>query len=395
MVMASASWRAALHEADAAVILDAIDGESRLGQAESGKDRWREIALESEVVDGHHRLRRRLLGVVQKDRREAGMPIVCVDDVGGEGGDLAGADIGGGAPERGKTLPVVGPVVAVRAEIGIARPVEEVRRIHHDEAEAGRLAGDQPRLAPEEPGVAMHGLRLLERRHDRGIARHHDAHVDVVRLQRRGKRADDIGEAAGLDQRKNLGGDGEDGDHSMLLIIIWVMRQTPLSVRRKRLASSYGILADDQALGDMDAAVDDDLLEADIAADTGTRQDHRLVDGGKRIDAHAGEQQRAADAASRKRCSRRQPSRRSRCRGGRRGRGRTSPAPSIRRWSRSAIPDRRGRAPGRHRSGRCSPPNRRRPCRRRANRLPLLRSSERRRRRSDAPPPCRWRRRRG
>ena len=50
----------------------------------------------------------------------------------------AAADVGGGVAQRREAPPIVGPVLAVGAEIGIARPVEEMRRVEHEEVEAGR-----------------------------------------------------------------------------------------------------------------------------------------------------------------------------------------------------------------------------------------------------------------
>ena len=147
---------------------------------------------------------------MQQSRRQAGVPVVAMDDIGLESVELAGADIGGNAVERREALPVVGPVATARRQIGIARAVEEVRRVEHDEVEAGGGPGDKRRLAAEEAGVFVQHLGLGQRRGDRRVARHQHPHLDAMGPERGGKRAHDIGEAAGLDQRKNLGGDGQD-----------------------------------------------------------------------------------------------------------------------------------------------------------------------------------------
>ena len=78
---------AGLQVADAAVILDALDGPGLGRQAEAREDRRREDALEGDVVDGDHRLRRPAAGVAEVGGDEAGLPVVAMDDVGDEGLD--------------------------------------------------------------------------------------------------------------------------------------------------------------------------------------------------------------------------------------------------------------------------------------------------------------------
>ena len=125
-----------LEEADAAVILDALDVPGRCRQAEAREDRRREAALEGDVVDGDDGLRRLWPGMAEIGRGEAGLPVVAMDDVRDEGLDRAFADVGGSAAERGEALPVVRPVGAVGREVGVAGPVEQFWRVEDDEVEA-------------------------------------------------------------------------------------------------------------------------------------------------------------------------------------------------------------------------------------------------------------------
>src|SRR5262249_13197759 len=64
-------------------------------------------------------------------------------------------------------------------------------------------------------------------------------HRDPELAQRRGQAGGHISQASGLHERIKLGNDRENF-HVSLSIIGCVIRQTPLSVRRKRLASSSG-----------------------------------------------------------------------------------------------------------------------------------------------------------
>lgn len=110
----------------------------------------------------------------------------------------------------------------------------------------GRAPGaarEDARTPAEEFFIGKHRLRTLERRPDRRVAGNERTHPDAEGAHRRRQRARDIGEAARLDERIDLRGDAEDRDHAAfvsLSIIGWVIRQMPLSVRRKRRSSSCG-----------------------------------------------------------------------------------------------------------------------------------------------------------
>ena len=84
------------------------------------------MALEGEIVDGDDRLWTRAAVVMQIDRRQRGLPIVGVNDVGRVAGDPAFGQVGADPRQRGEAMGVVAPVAPVRAEIGIAGTLEEV-----------------------------------------------------------------------------------------------------------------------------------------------------------------------------------------------------------------------------------------------------------------------------
>ena len=62
-----------------------------------------------------------------------------------------------------------------------------------------------------------------------------------------------------------------------LSIIGWVIRQMPLSVRRKRLASSSGSSPTTRPSGISHAAIDDDRFRTAVAADIHIGQHDRLL----------------------------------------------------------------------------------------------------------------------
>ena len=201
------------------------------------------MTLESDIVDGDDRLRTRAAVVMQIDRRQRGLPIVGVDDVGRIAGDRAFGEVGADPRQRGEALGVVAPVAPVGAEIGVADTIEEVRGVEHEKIEPGGAAGEHPRRPAEQVGVGARRLGGFELGDDRPIAGQQGADGDVLARQRRRQRADDVSQTAGLDQRKDLGGDGKDGDcghFAILSSIGWVISVTPPSVRRNRLASRTG-----------------------------------------------------------------------------------------------------------------------------------------------------------
>ena len=105
-------------------------------------------------------------------------------------------------------------------------------------------------------------LLRAAQRNDGGIARNERAHRYALACQRGRQCADHIGQAAGLDQRIDLGGDCENAQRLHLpnrSIIGCVIRQMPRAVRRKRLASSTGSSPTTSPAGICTPRVDDDV----------------------------------------------------------------------------------------------------------------------------------------
>ena len=131
-----------LEEADAAVIFDAVDGEGLRRQAEGGEDFGRELALESEIMHGHHRAGARASAVMQISGGQARLPVVGVDDMRREARDEALAELGADFCERREAKGVVREIAAVRAGIGAAVAVDRgaARRARRDRGRPRRPA---------------------------------------------------------------------------------------------------------------------------------------------------------------------------------------------------------------------------------------------------------------
>ena len=118
-----------------------------------------------------------------------------------------------------------------------------MRSVDGEQVEAGRVAGEDARRPAEQIGVIVRGLCVGELGDHRRVGRHEGPDLDPFAGERRGQRADDVGEPPGLDEREDLRGDRENfqpAHCASLSIIGWVIKVTPLSVRRNRLASSSG-----------------------------------------------------------------------------------------------------------------------------------------------------------
>src|SRR5580693_4175456 len=155
-----------------------------------------------------------------------------VDDLRPERVDRSKADIRAYAGKRRKAASVVGPVESVRAKVRIARPVIEVRRVYGEQVEVGRLAGEDARGPSEQLGVFVRGLSVGELGHHRRVSGNKGSDLDPFARERRGQRADDIGEPPRLDEREDLRGDGENlqlAHRASLSIMGWVIKVTPLS----------------------------------------------------------------------------------------------------------------------------------------------------------------------
>ena len=219
-----------LEESDSAVIFDAVDGEGLRRQAEGGEDLGGKLALEGEVMHGHHRAGARAPAVLQISGGEARLPVVGVDDLRREARDEALAERGADFRERREAKSVVHEVAAVRSGIGAAVAVIEVRGVEHEKIERAGAADEHAGGAAEQILEFRDGLGLFQRRQHRAVAGAERAQRDLFGEQRAGQGAGDVGEAAGLDQRIDFGRDRKRDDRfhdESRSIIGWVTRQTP------------------------------------------------------------------------------------------------------------------------------------------------------------------------
>ena len=175
-----------------------------------------ELRLVGEVVDGEHARRPSERAVrfdrVEVDGDERRRPVVDVHHVGRPAEVLAELDRAAtqeGEADQVVVRPRAGRVVEVAAaEEG--EVVEEVDR--HVALRDCRLRHARPRFAPAERDAERRGaalLHLVER--DDVVARHDDARVAAERAERDGEGADDVAEAACLDEGCAFRGDEEDG----------------------------------------------------------------------------------------------------------------------------------------------------------------------------------------
>ena len=166
-----------------------------------------------------------------------------MDDLRLEPVDCAAADVGGDACKRGKAARVVRPIQPVWTKVGVSWPVIEMRRVDCEQGETGRLAGEDARRPAEQIVVFARRLSVGELGQDRRVAGEKRSDLDAFPRQRAGQRAGHVCEPSGLYEREDLRGDRENfqlAHCASLSIIGWVIKVTPLSVRRNRLASSSG-----------------------------------------------------------------------------------------------------------------------------------------------------------
>ena len=142
--------------------------------------------------------------------REPCLPIMRMDDVGHEIRHVTQPDVGGHVRERGKAQAVVRPIRSLGRRIRIAGTAEQMWRIEHEQIELAGARFQQPRDAAEEQRPFQQRLGVLERIHHRGIAGNQRAHLDAFGTQGQWQRAGHVGEAAGLDDGIDFGGDRED-----------------------------------------------------------------------------------------------------------------------------------------------------------------------------------------
>ena len=167
------------------------------------------MALKSDVVDGDRRARAWSVGIVKIGGSERGLPVVRVDDFRPVPVDRAAPDVGGDASQRGEAARIVRPIEPVRAKVGVAWPVEEMRRVDGEQVETGRLSGDDAGRRAEEMVVVASRRSVGELGQDRRVGGHERSDLDAFTRQHAGQRADHVREPPGLHQREDLRGDGE------------------------------------------------------------------------------------------------------------------------------------------------------------------------------------------
>ena len=173
-------------------------------------------------------------------RHQSCLPVVAMDDVGHEISHDAPSDFRCHERKRCKALGVIRPVLAIRPQIGIARAVIEMRRIKHKQVEPFNLPPQQPSGPSEKRINRMGNLVSFKRLHHGRIARHECDDLDVEFGQGSRQRTRHISQAAGFHQRKHFRCNAQYFHSGRFAIMARVIRQTPLSVRRKRFASAMG-----------------------------------------------------------------------------------------------------------------------------------------------------------
>ena len=125
---------------------------------------------------------------------------------------------------------------------------------------------------------------------------------DPLGLQRDRQSARHVGQATCLDQRKDLGRDGQNRDRRhprSPSIIDGVIRQMPFSERLNRRASSSASSPTTRPGGNAHALLHDHVAQPGAAADIGVRQDQRILHLRVGMHVHAVEQQGAAQECPR------------------------------------------------------------------------------------------------
>jgi len=166
------------------------------------------LALILDIVDGEHRFDAAEVGAelgLHEKRHQRGLPVVAVDDIGLEADILHGGE--DGLAEIGVALPVVGEAVdAAAAEVVLV--VDEIDLqlallcLEVDDADVLPPPGERHVEVAQKFHVPR-GIVL-----DGGVVRQKQAHlVAGDGGQRLGQRLHHVAEAAGLDERRGLGGD--------------------------------------------------------------------------------------------------------------------------------------------------------------------------------------------
>jgi len=187
--------------------LEAVHGEEAPGQAEARHQLLGEAALIDHVVDGEHRSGAGPTPGFQIGRRQSGLPVMGMDDVGQPAHRAVGLTEPCRRPaEQGEADIVIGPVDALGVLIGAAVAVVEGRALDQPQRQAGigHRALEDGDVAPAEGIAEPAGRNRLGGGGQAPIGRHQQAHLGPGGLQSDRQGAGHIGQSAGFRQGINL-----------------------------------------------------------------------------------------------------------------------------------------------------------------------------------------------
>src|SRR5438477_250271 len=141
--------------------------------------------------------------------------------------------------ERPEAHRIVWPFVAVGCEIRIAGPIEQVRRVDHQQSLIFALSAQKTRGPAKKILDAQNLIGRSWERKQRRISGDKCPAGNAQSSECLRQRGCHICKTAGLDIGIEFGNDRKDLNYiASLSIIGWVIRHTPFSVLRNRLASS-------------------------------------------------------------------------------------------------------------------------------------------------------------
>ena len=209
--------QAGFHERHLAVEFKAVDSKGGGLQAEFAKHRGIENTLVGQVVNGvqaGYGGRSRARPKLEASGRQSRMPIVAMRQLRGPVAIESVGQVGRRPAECGKAAVVVGIWTASGVFVGVTGPIKKGWRVQHvgtqrpgasrHAIELAQAHGN--RFAPGRLKFAHHA-RGLERLPDGRKTRQQGAHMATQRGQGLRQGAGNVGQTAGLEQRKNFGTD--------------------------------------------------------------------------------------------------------------------------------------------------------------------------------------------
>ena len=203
-----------LHERQLAVEFDARRRHEARTQTQQRPIVVRKQPLECQVVNGKNRCGGggQVIGHVSTSHRR--MPVMGMDDLRHPGRvGIACGQVRGDPSQQRKTLQVVRPFITARRLVRTALASVEVGRVDHIDRQL--VARHSPQQQARSHGTKAgsdvdQGARRLQGVQDGGQTRQQQTHIGAGIGQRGRQRSDDVGQPAGLDQRKDLGSHMQD-----------------------------------------------------------------------------------------------------------------------------------------------------------------------------------------